>query len=241
MIDMDLNLLFALATVVMAGVVRGFSGFGSALVMAPLLSLLYGPTMGVVITAILEMVAVLQLLPAAVREADWRSLTPMVVAAVLTIPLGAWILVTVEADTMRRVIAAIVLVAVAALATGWQYRGKAGLVMSGATGILCGIIGGATAMGGPPAAIFYLGSQRNVGSVRGNLIGFFTVTAVFELLNYGLHGIITLESLARSALLTPVYIAALWLGSRMFTVASETLFRRVALVVLACIGVVALL
>ena len=52
-----------------AGIIRGFTGFGSALIAVPTLAYLYGPAAAVVIEVLIEIPVVLYLLPAAIRAA----------------------------------------------------------------------------------------------------------------------------------------------------------------------------
>ncbi len=43
--------------------------------------------------------------------------------SIVTVPVGAWLLVTVDAELMRRVIAGVVIVFTLVLLAGWRYRG----------------------------------------------------------------------------------------------------------------------
>jgi uncharacterized membrane protein YfcA len=54
----------ALATAV-AGVMRGYAGFGTAVLLAPIYSVLWGPRAGVPVMLMLELIVSLQLLPRA--------------------------------------------------------------------------------------------------------------------------------------------------------------------------------
>ena len=66
-LDWQLAMLFAI--VFLAGIIRGFAGFGSALLAVPALAVLYGPAQAVVIEVLLEIPVTLGLLPVAVRKA----------------------------------------------------------------------------------------------------------------------------------------------------------------------------
>src|SRR5471030_227377 len=115
---------FLIATVVaaVAGMVRGFAGFGAAMVMTPVFSALYGPEVGIVLCMLLEIVVALPLLPRAVRHVDWRVIGLLLLAAIVGAPLGNFVLTLVAPQPMRWVISAIVLSAVAMLASGWRYK-----------------------------------------------------------------------------------------------------------------------
>ena len=58
-----------------SGIVRGFSGFGLALIAVPLLSLLLPPAEVVPIIFVLSIIVAAQLLPQVWRDVEWRSLT----------------------------------------------------------------------------------------------------------------------------------------------------------------------
>ena len=58
-----LPFLICAAVACIAGMVRGFAGFGAAMIMTPVFSALYGPAVGVSLCLLLEIVVVLPLLP----------------------------------------------------------------------------------------------------------------------------------------------------------------------------------
>lgn len=62
----------AVSVVAVAGFVRGFSGFGSALIMSPALSLLFGPPAAIASMSLIDLPAVLYLLPQAWRHGEWQ-------------------------------------------------------------------------------------------------------------------------------------------------------------------------
>ncbi|MDG2269062.1 MAG: sulfite exporter TauE/SafE family protein, partial [Alphaproteobacteria bacterium] len=135
----DTRLIFAVLSVFAAGLIRGFSGFGSALINAPILSLIWGPTVGVPVAALVEIAPAIQLTPKAIKIAHWKTVWAFSIPAVILLPLGTFILVSVPADDMRRAIGAIVLVVALILWSGWRYRGPRGT--GPAIGV--GLVGGA--------------------------------------------------------------------------------------------------
>src|SRR3954470_15051627 len=104
---------FALASlcIFVAAVIRGFTGFGLAVVGVPLLSLFFAPAEIVPSIMILAILAGLQLLPKIWRNVDWRLLTPTIIGAAIGTPLGTWLLAGVSADAMRVLIGGAVLTA----------------------------------------------------------------------------------------------------------------------------------
>ena len=74
--------------------------------------------------SLIEVPGVLQLVRTASREADWRALAPLCFAAAITVPLGGWSLAVLDAETVRRGIAEMVVVFAVLIATGWRYKGE---------------------------------------------------------------------------------------------------------------------
>jgi hypothetical protein len=78
----------ALATAI-AGVMRGFAGFGTALTLAPVYSVLWGPAVGVPSMLLMEALIGSQLLFGAARHVNRRVALPMAAAACLAVPRPA--------------------------------------------------------------------------------------------------------------------------------------------------------
>ncbi len=234
-------LLLAAGVVALAAVVRGFSGFGSAMIVMPGLSLVYSPVETLVIFMLIELPATLQLLPQGLRAADWRRIVPLAAGATLCLPLGWQVIVAVEPDLMRRIIALVVLALVALLALGWRWRGAVGRGVTFATGCVSGLLAGSTGMAGPPVILMLMSTPGSAAQVRGALILFFAWVGLLFLALFLWSGDLTVTALLRAAVLLPVYLAGIWAGSRLFGLGGERWFRTAALVILAGVAVTALL
>src|SRR5215510_6738863 len=80
-------------TAAVAGLVRGFSGFGSAMIFVPVASALTSPHTAVVMIFVCDTVLTVPLVIAAVRTCVWREVIPLAAGALATVPLGIWLLV----------------------------------------------------------------------------------------------------------------------------------------------------
>src|SRR5436309_16101568 len=88
----DIGLLTAIGVTLVAGLMRGFAGFGSAMLMAPIFAILFGSAEMVVTVVAIELIVSLQLFPQVRSHANWKTLTPMSIAACAAMPLGVWAL-----------------------------------------------------------------------------------------------------------------------------------------------------
>lgn len=238
--SLDGALAMALAAVLVGGIARGFTGFGSALIIVPALVIAYGPAQAVIVMSIIEVPGVMQLLPTAIRQADWRAMAPLFVAAALTVPMGAALLAFLDPEVMRRCIAAMVVGFGLLIASGWRYRGRVTAVHSAAVGAIGGLGSGAANLGGPPVVMFLLAKGSDAARTRAGIMAYFSIAMVLRLAAYAWLDLLTLSALKLALILAPLYILAIWIGSRFFKGASETTFRRVVVTLVLTMGAVAL-
>lgn len=232
--------IFAAAMAAAAGLIRGFSGFGATMTLAPSLSLVMPPPEAVAVALTLEVAGASQLFPRAAREADWREFAPLTLAACAIVPFGSYLLVTLDADLTRRMIGATVLIFVFVMLSGYRFKGRPSMTASVSVGGLGGLLLGSTGVGGPPVILYLLSTPTPVQVQRANIIIHIGLTSAALLVLLWLHQALGIVSLWRSLVLFPVLLAANWAGARLFGFASEALFRRFALIFLACVGFVAL-
>src|SRR5690554_6535900 len=93
-----------LATIA-AGIMRGFSGFGAALLMAPVYSLFMVPVDMLAIILLLNLATTLQLLRSALRNVRWRLVLALFIPAMLGIPIGLAFLHLIDPLVVRKIIA----------------------------------------------------------------------------------------------------------------------------------------
>jgi uncharacterized membrane protein YfcA len=229
----------ALATAV-AGIMRGYSGFGTAVILAPVYSLLWGPRAGIPVMLMMELVVSVQLLPGAIKDADRRVVLPLGGAAALATPLGAWVLLTADGDALRRFIGGFVLVFGLLLMSGWRYHGSRPLPLNLAVGTAAGLLKGATGMSGPPVILYLLAGLEEAKRHRANLILFFATIAIVSMVPPLIGGLIDLPVLVRLAVLLPVMALSVPIGARLFRVVPERLYRPFAMGVLLVAGGLAL-
>jgi len=230
----ELNIFIPIALVAaLAGVVRGFTGFGSALVFIPIASSIVPPWQAVILLFIIDGVTSLPLMPDAVRRCTWREVVPLALGATVTVPLGTYFLLSVDPTSLRWALSALALGAVGVLASGWRYHRAPGPALSAAVGVSSGFLGGLCSFWGPPIVIFWLGGQSASATVRANVIVFLTAMSVVAGVVFAAHGLFKPDLVLHSLLQMPVYGLALWAGARLFRYASEDLFRRIAYLVIA--------
>lgn len=229
----------ALATAV-AGIMRGFAGFGTAITLAPVYSVLWGPAVGVPTMLLLEAAIGSQLLFGAWKDVNRRVAFPMAGAACATVPFGAWVLFVADPEWLTRAMGVLVIVFGAVLASGWRYRGSRPLPLTMAVGAVAGLMKGSTGMSGPPVILYLLAGTEEAREHRANLILFFAVVGIVALLPPFVGGLFTTAVLIKVALLVPLMLVFVRVGAAMFGRVGQGSFRAVAYGILFCVGLIAL-
>ncbi|MEL6700835.1 MAG: TSUP family transporter, partial [Pseudomonadota bacterium] len=80
------------AAAALAGLVRGFSGFGTAMIFLPVAGRVLGPFEAIVALIVMDIIGPIPLIPRAWRDADKRALGWLVGAMCLTLPIGLAVL-----------------------------------------------------------------------------------------------------------------------------------------------------
>jgi uncharacterized membrane protein YfcA len=235
-----IELAVGIGAALIAGLVRGFSGFGSAMILTPALSVLYGPPVAVPISLALELLVTVPLLPGSIRLVEWRRIGVLCLAAFVGVPLGIWLLVTLPPVVMRIAISVVILGFVAILAFGFRYRGRPSVAATLATGAASGVLNGASGMAGPPVVFYYLSGAAAAPEVRASFIVYFALVDAVAVAALTIGGALNAMTLYRALWLTPVFLAAAWAGARSFRHASEIFYRRVAFIVLTAIALASL-
>lgn len=231
--------LATVAVGLVAGLLRGFTGFGGAIFAVPVLSLVYGPAPAIAVVLTSGTVGTLQLVPGALPLTRWREVLPIIGVALLATPVGTYVLLTEDPELVRRSIGVFVLAAALVMLRGWNWTGPRNMAISSAAGAFCGLVTGLGGIGGSIATLYLIASKEPIAVIRANLIviiGALTITA-FGYLVVG--GAVTIDTLLKAAIYLPTYMLFIWIGSRVFRGTTDALYRRVALWLLVSVGIAA--
>ena len=217
--------LIAVVVAVAAGISRGFTGFGSSLIMAPVYALIYGPVVTVATVLLLEVAVSVDSFTRVAKIIPWRIMIPMWIMAWLAIPLGMWILFIADAEILRRAISAIVAVLAVLLMIGWRYHGPHRLITNLCVGTMSGALNASTSLGGPPLIFYLLSGPSTTAAARAGMISNVFIVSIPTVSYLVLSGALDSFALWRTAALFPFFLAATQIGNRMFHASGEKTYR----------------
>lgn len=225
--------------------VKGATGFGTALVMIPVTSLVIGIRNAIVLSSVLDMVAGIILYFQGSLHRSRRFWMPLAGGMMAGTVIGAVILGMVPTDGFDKVLGGIIL-----LLGGWY-------TMSGgstdedtlvkeipgrctrtdvAVATFAGFCGGLFGISGPPI-VFHLGRYMAKKAFRGTLIAVFMYAGLARFTTYLATGLITLDVALIALAGMPVMLVGLTVGSRIFRHIPEVWFRRSVGVILVLTAV----
>lgn len=217
----------------LGGMARGFTGFGTGLVFMPIAGLVLAPAQAVAVIVLMDLAGTLPSLPRAARAGRPREIGMLGLGMLAGVPAGIWALTVLPVEAFRWSVSLMALATVAALAAGWRWRGGRGPGMRVVVGGLSGLVGGATALAGPPVILYYMASPLPVAIVRANLLMFLSLVGVMMLALLALRGVLAGPELVLAAVLAVPFVAGARFGTALFRPDRAGLYRITAYLMIA--------
>jgi uncharacterized membrane protein YfcA len=193
--------VLAVLVVAVGAMIQGSLGFGLGLVSAPALALIDATF----IPGPLLLVGVAVTLTVFLRErgaVDWKGMKWAIFGRVIGTIAGGWAVVAFSKDAVIVLVAVLVLAGVLMTSIGWKI--KTNRITLSTAGLVSGVMGTLTSVGGPPMALVY--QRETAQKLRATLAGFFLVGATFSLLTLAVSGGMSQHDFMLGALMLPGYL-----------------------------------
>jgi len=230
-----------LAATVLAYFLKGFSGFGPAIVFVPAVSYLFDPKTALVSSAMIDVLVGLALLRALTYErGELKLALRLALRMAVGSVVGASLAGVVPGALLLRIIGVVILLFGSSLilfrrpipvrpAVASSRALDLGCVLGGFTGGLVGISG--------PFVVLFARPLMEKGRFRRVLVALFLLEGIVKLLTYSLARVWTGSALHVSAFALPGVVAGLVLGFRSHGKVGERLFSVIVGIILLGLGV----
>jgi uncharacterized protein len=224
-----------------AGLMRGYTGFGTPIFLSPIYAVLFGPQATVPLLIIMEIGVAAQMVPPSWPKADWPEVGGLAAGCAVMLPVGAMMLSVLDPVLVKKFIGIMTILFVAMLWFGWRYRGPRTTPVRIIFGAISGFTNGLTGIGAPPAILYYVSGDKDIATMRANLILYFSAITMIAVPSFLYLGLVTWETVWRCVVLSVPHLSAIAIGSRLFHGTSEKLYIRAALLTLFAAGVIGLI
>nr|WP_241903047.1 TSUP family transporter [Vibrio breoganii] len=213
---MGLKMGLAAVFVFFAGMVRGYSGFGFAIIAALCLSFIYSPFESIAIALTLDLLSSLCLLRGIKRELNKRLLTLLTLGMLGAIPVSLMFISQVSAHQLKMMIAGASLVAGTLIMLNLKIRW-----LNQRYALLAGAVSGfsmtTASAGGPPLVLYLLNLSLSASEVRATAIVFFIFSSLASLMGLLSVDAISTQSIQFSLLLFPAAVIGNIVGKKLFS------------------------
>lgn len=222
------GLAWLIGAVFLAGLVRGFAGFGTALVFMPIAASVTSPIWAIIMMMLFDLFGPIALLPRAWRDGEPRDVSLLGLGALIGLPIGLYFLTRMDPIVFRWLVSVLSLMMLVLLASGWRYQNPLNAIKTTLVGLVSGVLTGIAALPGPPVILSYMSSPRPASVIRGNTMLYLFLVDVMMFSLFLVKGLLVALPLVIGLVLAVPYTLAGMLGQRIFNPDKEYIFRRVA-------------
>jgi hypothetical protein len=233
--------------IVFAGhVVKGVSGFGSALFAVPLLLLILDVKLVTPGFLLFDFTSGVLLLGSNWRSINRRLLLLLVSGMLLGTGLGTWVLLSFSHAILKRILGVLV--------AGWALvmlldrepntlapERSLSTGLAPVSGFLGGALGAMFGVNGPPIIIYLSQVLKEKEPFRATLVGAFFADACYKMVLFSANGLLNREVFQFALLMAPFLVAGVAVGSRLERILDQKVFRKIVAGILAVAGVLLLI
>jgi len=235
------NILWVGSVIGLAAAVQSLAGFGFALVAIALLPFFLDLSLAIPLVLMMCLLSSMGLWVYYRDSFDWKAIAPLVLSALVSIPIGLVGLHYVPEDIARKVLGGFIVLYVAydilRLVTPifkmpplesprWAYL----------FGAVSGFLTGAFTTGGPPLVMYANSKEWSPEEFKGNLPGVYVVALTFALTGHYFEGHLTPELWEIALWSTPLFALGMAIGIVLSKKIDAASFKRIVLSLLGVIG-----
>ena len=222
------GLLYVALAALTAGIVRGFSGFGTAMIFLPVAGKYFDPVTAIIVLTIMDLCGPVLIVPKALRDAYKPDLLRLIGGMIITLPIALYFLLNMETELFRYIVSILALILVFVLATGWRFQRQLDTGALIGLGGIAGVCGGIAGVPGPPVILFYMASTQPIKVIRANNLLFLFGFDIFALFFLSIAGALNVSAVFLGLILAIPMGLGNVIGAALFNPEKEKLYRKMA-------------
>lgn len=224
--------------ILVAGIVRGYAGFGFSALVLLTGSLLFAPQTLVPVLYLLELIASIALLRGSRGAIDWGLLIPLMAGNLLMIPVGQHWLAGSDSSAVLTIAGIAVATFCFLLWRGFALPHKPHPAATLGVGLVSGLMNGIGSIGGLSIATYLLATRQSPAGLRSTMAMNVLITDCYAFFMAWRLGLVTDETWRIVGTGLPALAIGMMVGMWLFHRSNPEAFRRVLLVLLACLAMI---
>ncbi|MCL4458489.1 MAG: sulfite exporter TauE/SafE family protein [Chloroflexi bacterium] len=233
--------LLAFGGILFAALTQGSTGFGFALVSAPILLLFFEPRSTVMLVLLLGSLLDVFIIWQGRHYLDISRIVPLSIASVVGTPLGAYLLVVMSAPLLKILIGTSVVLSSLPLIFGYTRTVKNETLASAVVGFISGAMNSSTAMSGPPVALYFTNQRYDKEKFRTTLVAFFLLSNLVAIGMLSPLGALNGHVLQNAMLFTPAVVVGFLASVKLSKYIQGGLFQGLVFALVIGTGMVGIL
>ena len=226
------SIIYLILGATLAGLVRGFSGFGTAMVFIPIAGQVLSPIATLTVLFVMDLIGPIPNIPRALRDGQLVDVSRLFVGSLIGAPIGVYLLTRMSEDVFRLSGASFSLLLLVLLIFGVRYRGTLSKGLIYLTGSIGGLFGGAVGIPGPPVIMLYMASTLPPAVIRANNTLFLLVVDVLFFSIFWLKGLLLTHYILIGIIIAVPYLTFCILGAFLFNPRREKIYRNTAYIII---------
>jgi uncharacterized membrane protein YfcA len=229
--------LFLLA-IFFGGLTSGLSGFAMGLVVSGVWLHVISPEQNAILIVYSGLVTQGYGIWRVRQALNWRRVAPFVIGGAIGVPVGTALLTAIDPAKLRVGIGVLLVIySLYNLIRPALKPVQAGIPVEVGVGVLNGLLGGLTGLGGVFVTIWCQMRGGPKDAQRAIFQPVMFVTFVMSAISLSAAGAVTVETIKLYLLGLPVLVAGIWCGVRLYGKLEDVAFRKVILILLLASGV----
>lgn len=222
--------------VFLGGLLKGLSGFGTGLLIIPLLVIFIDIKTVIPLIYLLEFVGTNLLLFQLLKSLDWKEIYRLLLGFIPGVTIGVFFLKTLDMDILRLILGIILLaysgyglffeISNIRIRKGWAFL----------VGFLSGGLGGTIGANGPPVIVYTSAQRWSNDKIRVTLQGYFCITILITIVIQAFNGLITTVVAKYFGFSILIFLLGIYIGSRFYGTLGNKTYKRIIFVILAFLG-----
>lgn len=225
----------------LAGFVRGVTGFGGALTLTPFIVVLLGPLESVPLVMVIHAVTGLVDWKQWRHAAHWARVLPFTVAGIVATTIFSALLADTTPGTLKRITGAVIALLALVQLAGRQWKHGGGRIPTSVAAAASGFCAAVAGTPGPPAVLYFTGlGEAESQSARANLLAYFALLYTAGACVLAMQGRLPRPLGVQALLLSPFFYVGTLAGTKVFHRIGTRRFNQVVAVLLVVSGFVML-